>query len=656
MSRLALGLVMAAFALASRSAVAAPIEDYGKLPAVEQMELSPSGDKIAYVAVAGDRRAVVVTKVGGAAIVALNVGELKARGLGWMGDGHLLIETSKTLGDVNRYEAVQSTIVDASTGKLTNVFESAGRILHATFGYYGYLIEGAKAYGYFGGVTLTGTGNAAQDFDNHGGFLTQGHSDLYKVDLDTGIAAVAAGGLEHYDTQWVVDPAGAVAAYAQYDERKGYWRLYAGGGTGLISEGEDPTRDISLDGLGRAPGTVLVNQPARGEGGDFTVFEYQARLGAKGAPIFADEEAKWLLRDPVSRLLIGGVTNSDDPKTRLFDPALQAKFDKVRPALSGETVTLVSATANLDRMILYAEGPGDSGTYFFVDYPTRKIEAVGWAYPTILQGAVGTTQILDYKAADGLEMQGILTLPPGREAKALPLIVMPHGGPQARDYQGFDWWAQAYASRGYAVFQPNFRGSDGFGKTFRDAGFGQWGRKMQTDISDGVAELARRGLVDPKRACIVGASYGGYAALAGVTVQHGLYRCAVSVGGVADLNAMLTWQASRAGEVSATMRYWHRFMGVTGNHDSALDAYSPHQLVNKADAPILLIFGRDDSVVSINQSRDMAVSLRGAGKPVEVLQLAGEDHWLSRGATRVQMLQASVAFVEKHNPPDGAAK
>src|SRR6202007_2715282 len=126
----------------------------------------------------------------------------------------------------------------------------------------------------------------------------------------------------------------------------------------------------------------------------------------------------------------------------------------------------------------------------------------------------------------------------GREAKGLPLVVMPHGGPEAHDRPGFDWWAQAFASRGYAVFQPNFRGSDGSGDAFRDAGFGQWGRKMQTDISDGVAELARRGIVDPKLVCIVGASYGGYAALAGVTLQHGLYRCAVSYAGVANMDSM----------------------------------------------------------------------------------------------------------------------
>ena len=177
---------------------------------------------------------------------------------------------------------------------------------------------------------------------------------------------------------------------------------------------------------------------------------------------------------------------------------------------------------------------------------------------------------------------------------------------------------------------------------------------METDISDGVADLARQGIVDPKRACIVGGSYGGYAALAGVTVQQGLYRCAVSVGGISDLNDFLAWNSKRYGS-DEDMRVWRKRLGVRGDGDASLSAVSPRHLAARADAPILLIYGRDDSVVSINQSRDFAAALRGAGKPVEVLQLPAEDHNLSRATTRTAMMEASVAFIEKNNPPDTAA-
>jgi dipeptidyl aminopeptidase/acylaminoacyl peptidase len=261
---------------------------------------------------------------------------------------------------------------------------------------------------------------------------------------------------------------------------------------------------------------------------------------------------------------------------------------------------------------------------------------------------------VEWLATDGLGLSGVLTLPPGRAPKGLPLVVLPHGGPEARDYLRFDWWAQAFAGRGYAVFQPNYRGSGELGVQFRNAGFGEWGRKMQTDISDGLAELARRGIVDPKRACIVGASYGGYAALAGVTVQHGLYRCAVSVAGVADPEGMLDRIRSGVNGTTASLRYWKAYMGVeSGSDGDVLDTISPVALAAHADAPILLIHGKDDTVVPIRQSEAMKAALERAGKPVEFVEMDNEDHWLSREPTRIQMLKAAVAFVEKYNPPAG---
>jgi dipeptidyl aminopeptidase/acylaminoacyl peptidase len=261
---------------------------------------------------------------------------------------------------------------------------------------------------------------------------------------------------------------------------------------------------------------------------------------------------------------------------------------------------------------------------------------------------VGPVSRIDYTAADGLAMDGILTLPPAREARDLPLIVLPHGGPQGADEPGFDWWAQAFAARGYAVFQPNFRGSTNRDEDFIRAGFGQWGRLMQTDISDGVAHLAAQGTIDPARACIVGASYGGYAALAGVTVQQGLYRCAVAVAGVSDIGAMYSTETYQSGR-QRTVRV--SLLEELGPRESWADV-SPRRLAARADAPILLIHGRDDTVVLFEQSAAMADALEDAGKPHQLVELEGEDHWLSNAATRQQMLQATTDFVAQHNPAD----
>jgi dipeptidyl aminopeptidase/acylaminoacyl peptidase len=338
----------------------------------------------------------------------------------------------------------------------------------------------------------------------------------------------------------------------------------------------------------------------------------------------------------------------------MFDPAVAGKFRGARKAFPDQTVRFDSWSADFNSMIVFTSGGDDSGTYWLVNIATGKADPLGAAYPAVTSDDVGPIRMVDWKAADGLELHGVLSLPPGREAKSLPLVVMPHGGPEARDYPVFDWWAQAFVSRGYAVFQPNFRGSAGYGLDFRNAGFGQWGRKMQTDISDGVAELARQGIVDPKRACIVGASYGGYAALAGVTVQNGLYRCAVSVAGVAHPAGMISDAEAATSSDNSAERYWRAFMGAPKHAEADLAPYSPDRLADRADAPILLIHGQDDSVVPIDQSQAMEAALRRAGKPVELVVLPTADHWFLHEDMRVAMVTRSVAFVEKYNPPDPA--
>jgi dipeptidyl aminopeptidase/acylaminoacyl peptidase len=643
--RFTVALSVIALSLAAPAwAAPPPIEDYGKLPAVEHMEVSPAGDMLAFVASDGVHQQVRITKTNGDVLVTKGVGELKVWSIVWLGEGHLLIEVSRSAKapDPSDYvrsvvEVSQSDIVNVATGKAVAVFRNdAGA--SPTYGYYGYTEVGGKAYGFFAGGTPSDSGR---------GF----HASLYRVDLETGQGERVSGGSNFYRTDWLVDRGGDVAAHAEYETDTGEWRLYADPeDRHLIDRAADPVGNIALIGQGRQAGTVLVEMPPKG-GGDWRFMEYSETTSAAPVELFAGFPVRDPIFAPRTGLLLGAVA-TDGKAIKLFDPKLQGRYDAVQRAFKGEEVDFVSASDDFSQLVVFTTGPGDSGTYFHVDLTTGKANAVGWSYPTILQSDVGEVREVNYKAADGLDIEGLLTLPPGKPAKNLPLVVMPHGGPEARDYAGFDWWAQAFASRGYAVFQPNFRGSDGFGIAFRDAGFGQWGRKMQTDISDGVADLAKQGLVDPKRACIVGASYGGYAALAGVTLQHGFYRCAVSVGGVGDLSSMLKWDQLRSGEVSELMRIEKAMMGVQSIGDASVAAYSPQRQAAKADAPILLMYGHDDTVVNPQQSLDMAAALKAAGKPVEMVEVADEDHWLTRQPGRIAVVKASVDFVMKNNPPD----
>jgi acetyl esterase/lipase len=649
MSGLLVGAVLWAAVPAS---AAPPVESYGKLPAMEEVHLSPSGERYAFIAFDGKSRRVYVAGQDGKALMAVNVGDAKVRYIAWAGDDHVLIDQSATIAlgpNYTGWQAELATVVVLNLPAKTSfrVFENNYKVLGGVHGSFGTGQIDGHWYGWFGGrpchVTSTGCAAISQD-DN-----------LFRVDLDSGAVELAARG-QADSAGWLIGPKGEVLARSFYNEKGGIWQIMTGGAGGqVVASGHNDFGGAGDLHFGRTPNTLLVNAPT-GEGGkDSGAYVYR-ELSIAGAPemtapnIGAMDEPVF---DPVTHLWIGETLRNDLRETVLFSPTLQARWAGTRKAFPNNMAHLISWSADFNRLVVYTDGGDDSGTYWSVDIQKHSADPIGSAYPDVKPADVGQVRMIEYHAADGLALHGVLTLPTGRPAKSLPLVVLPHGGPEARDYPGFDWLAQAFASRGYAVFQPNFRGSSGYGVELRNAGLGQWGRKMQTDISDGVADLAKQGIVDPKRACIAGASYGGYAALAGVTLQHDLYRCAVSIAGVADLVGMLKYDYDNNGRSSSGMRYWQAFMGVNGFSESAqLKPISPAELADRADAPILLIHGRDDTVVPIAQSRTMQSALGHAGKPVEMLVMQNEDHWLSREATRVEMLKAAVAFVEKNNPPN----
>jgi dipeptidyl aminopeptidase/acylaminoacyl peptidase len=626
-----------------------PVEAYGRLPAIERVALSPSGQRYAFIAVVGDTRKLVAATVdGNRPIYAAEVGDFKVVDVEWAGDDHLLVTVSHTvpLGYVfttDKAELYTVTVIDIATQKSFRVFEHAQGMSNIVQGRFGVAQVDGRWCGYFGGVTF--------QTDKSGDFLDHTWPDLYRVDLDSGAIVIAAHGSPQTE-DWLVSPNGEVVARTLYDQENGAWEVRAGPFAGrVLASGRAKLSEVGDLIRGRSPDTVVIERP--NDDGD--TFQ---ELSLTGADLPKPPELDGIdsvVADPVSGLWVGVQRMGDQPTPTFFSDAAQARVRAVLQAFPGRFVGLVSFTSDLNRIVVYTSGTGDSGTYWLVDIPNRHAAPLGYERPQILPEAVGEIRMVDYKAGDGAALRGVLSLPPGREAKNLPVIVMPHGGPEARDYPKFDWWAQAFASRGYAVFQPNFRGSDGYGAKFRNAGFGQWGRKMETDLSDGLAELARQGTVDPKRACIVGGSYGGYAALAGVTLQQGLYRCAVSLAGPADLAAMLDYSRQKTdGEPDIEQRYWKAFMGVTDKPDSALAPISPIRFAAQAAAPILLIHGKDDTVVPIDQSQAMERALKAAGKPVDFIVLPGADHHLLREDTRIAAVKASLDFVLKYDPPDPA--
>ena len=256
-------------------------------------------------------------------------------------------------------------------------------------------------------------------------------------------------------------------------------------------------------------------------------------------------------------------------------------------------------------------------------------------------------------ARDGLQVPTLLTIPRAELAnmKNLPAVIYPHGGPRSYDRIGFDSFAQALASQGYMVVQPQFRGSTGFGGKHANAGNGEWGRKMQDDITDTVNSLAEKGLINPRKVCILGLSYGGYAALAGGAFTPDLYQCVVSINGVTQLSDMYQYDKFEHGAHHESVAFWERQFAANneGKIDKAgMKARSPADHAENFKAPVMLIHAENDKVVPFKQSNLMKRMLERHDKQVELVKLKGDNHNLENNESRRAALKAAVGFINAH--------
>ena len=638
--RYLLAAAAAGLMLAGGRAVAqdtAPLAAYGALPAHELVEVSPSGDRLAYITVVGEERALIIHDLNDMSLIGgVRAGQVKLRDLGWVGEDHVYIYSTATqvgasIG-LRRSELADASIYEIPTRRVSLA-------LSHTPGVFGKVFGSPMVRTVDGEPSLIVVGSGREG------------AGLYRINLSNGV------GREHVKPDRrgppsLLDAEGNPVARVTYDgdewelqgRRGGFWRTVWRTDARIDTPG--------LSGFGTTPGSVVLHGAIDGRPEGYYAVDLET--GAISDLPFEGRPTS-LMHHPVTRLLIGARTLGEDDTVswQFLDPVAERSWRSVQAAFRGKQVTLNSWSHDMRQIVAFTQGAGDAGTYQLVDLDRGTAEIVGESYPDITGARVGEVRPISYEAADGMRIPGYLTLPPGvTDPKGLPLVVFPHGGPASRDYLGFDWWAQAMASRGYAVLQPNFRGSDGLGAAHLEAGYGEWGRKMQTDLSDGVRWLASEGMIDPARVCIVGASYGGYAAMAGPTLDPGVYRCAVAVSGVSDLRMMVRWEADQGGRRdSPVVRYWNRFMGADRLGDRDLLPISPAHMAERADAPILMLHGRDDTVVPFEQSRVFAEALQRAGKPYELIELPSEDHWLSRASTRQWMLTETVRFLELHNPP-----
>ncbi len=625
-------------------------ELFGSLPKQENYQISPDGGALAAILhTNGDNILAIFDLADKSRNIAVKLSHGDIRDMFWASDDWLIVDMSITesvkAGQQNTYE-ISRFVTVSRDGKSTGRLMSKGG-----FGNYvdnGYILS-----------------RLADDPDY---VMVQFWTNAYKAHLKNGSVKTAAKGLirgdkgsgnarissESETEYFVVGPNGEIRMRVDYhdaaNKRKYLYREAGekrfealssseaedGGGASMIIVGFDKQ------------GPVVRS---RGGGDRIGLYALSITDGSLteliSSPRYDIEEA---IIDPYRDQVIGAYLVDDLPRQIFTNKAFKGLQAQLWDVFPSENVKITSWSKDRKKFVLEVDKSGMPIKYYLLDVAAGRTSFLASSYPDIDAASLGEVEAFDYVASDGLEIPGYITYPANGSRKNLPLIVMPHGGPKGvRDSMVFDWWAQYYAAKGYAVYQPNFRGSGGYGSHLEFAALQEWGKKMQSDIYEGVDKLVADGIVDPSRKCIVGASYGGYAALASAAFKPDMFQCVVSVAGVSNVAAQMAWVGERAGgRDSETVEYWERLIGKRVADGNYIREISPVYAAQNIKSPVLLVHGRGDTVVPISQSKDMAKALERAGKDFNFITLEGEDHWLSTAKTRTELLRATGGFIDAH--------
>ncbi|BDI61505.1 alpha/beta hydrolase family protein [Qipengyuania nanhaisediminis] len=358
-----------------------------------------------------------------------------------------------------------------------------------------------------------------------------------------------------------------------------------------------------------------------------------------------DVNELWLDREgnPLAALY-----TDDRDRIEWFDEEMGVLFERLRDAVGLDQLRIVTRSRDNDRMLIWGGSESDPGALYIFSPGERRLDLLDNYRPEVDFTALARPRPVRYRARDGLMITAYLTLPRGVEPSALPLVIMPHGGPFGiRDKLEYNDEVQLLANRGYAVLQPNYRGSGGYGQAFAEAGHGEVGRAMQDDIDDAMAWAVAEGLADPARVCVVGGSYGGFAALWAVLRNPERYACAASWAGVTDWDRMLSYDRRYLGREQA-----RDLRRREEGEDADLDEFSPVNLAQTLSRPVLLAHGTSDRRVPVSQYHAFDRATRDAPVRPVTLLIEGEGHGFTKAANEQKWYDALVAFLAEHNPAD----
>ncbi|TNE37335.1 MAG: S9 family peptidase [Alphaproteobacteria bacterium] len=484
------------------------------------------------------------------------------------------------------------------------------------------------------------------EFDRNG--LGQ-ELNVYRVNVNDGTMEGVAFGNETV-VGYIADREGQVRfKYAvqevnnQVFKRALFYRSGDDKGWTLFQEiGKDENFDPRIAGFTNDPSVLYVLRLSE-EGYD-DLYTYNLTTRLYGNKVFGVEgiDVGSLVSDNYTRRVLGVSYAVDYTKIAYFDGQIASLQEAVDGVLRGTQNLIVGWDRSRTRFVIFATGPQHPGTYYIFDATTNNLSKLFDRYAYEFQPQDLTpVEPITYQARDGVTIPGYLTRRGGNGP--MPMVVMPHGGPNARDFLGYEYFAQFLASRGYAVLQPNFRGSTGYGAAFEEAGFGEWGLLMQDDVTDGVRAMIDRGIADPERICIFGWSYGGYAALMGAIKTPELYKCVVSGAPVTDLRRILQENSKYkfAGlDQTNVGKYW--------KDAGKLRDTSPINNADLIQVPVLLIHGDKDLSVDVGHSKRMYNKLKGNGQDNKLVILEGGNHHLALEHNRVRALKELESFLKKN--------
>lgn len=634
----------------SIDANAAPnVDIYAQLPRTASVRISPNGRYVAMLAPYGSDKAVFVYDLDNPdanTIVMKAPKDSILKTVNWASDKHIVTLArirGKGEGKMKVYSTLYTRWVSYNVETLDSTILLEDKIKEKRYR----VVSG-------GGLIHNLPNDPDHVLMNMGEFGLKPEQRSYRVNLDSGKESFSRilpinTGATAYSTDGE-----KILAREEYDARSGKYKVFFGDRKNekLVYEKTfDKSKNRTEYFFTVFQGKLIMQES---EKAGLSLFTIDPKTGARAPFAFnanvPDGYDYGPLFDPATDELIG-VGYTDDTTRRIYTAEPYKSWHrKAKNALKGMEVSILSRTRDNSMVTLFAHSATNAGEFYLFEPGKGEMSPIGGMYPELAAGEIAKTVRADYVARDGLDIPAYLTFPPGKTKHSgpMPMVVMPHGGPTARDTADFDFWAQYLAAKGYVVFKPQFRGSTGFGYDFEKEGYGEFGKGMLTDTVDGVNQLVKMNIADPDKICVTGASYGGYQALALPVIEPDMFKCALSVNGVSQIRDILKFEVARTGSNSSAIKFWRKIIGDRYEDKDMLNAQSPAENVDKIKAEIVLVHGEDDMTVPLQQSKTMAKALKKVGQSDDVIILANDDHNLSLPISRKKLLEASDELFSKH--------